>query len=61
MAARIAGAAAGEAAGHWVFGPHTRLLDGQRSVALVKSLRDVEKSVRNLVLRPIRQLGVDGR
>jgi hypothetical protein len=41
MAARGAGAAAGDA-DHWVFGPHTWLLDSQRPVAFVERLRDVE-------------------
>jgi hypothetical protein len=42
VAARGARAADGEAADHWVFGPHTRLLDSQRPVAFVERLRDVE-------------------
>jgi hypothetical protein len=57
-----------KAADHWVFGPHMRLLDSQRPVAFVQRLHDcaatsawVAKSVFNLVLRPIRQLGINGR
>jgi hypothetical protein len=64
VAARGARAAAGDAADHWVFGPHTPLLDSQRPVAFVERLRRRDlahkaatsaraaKSVRNLVLRP---------
>ena len=45
-----------------------RLLDSQRPFAFVERLHEcaatsawVEKSVFNLVLRPIRQLGINGR
>jgi hypothetical protein len=42
VAAGGVSAAGGEATDHWLFGPHTRLLDSQRPVAFVERLRDVE-------------------